>query len=157
MTKELTIEVIYNNTHGGFHKSRKAMDLYNEKMSKLDKNFKPIEQYSYDWRYIKRHDPVLIEVFNELGNEFNGGSYSNAAITNIPKKFQDSYEISEYDGLERIWINLEKYKNINIKKIIENTELNNDTKIDEIKKILLERESNNYRFHSYNPRYDFDY
>ena len=61
-----------------------------------------------------RHDPVLVDIFKKLGNRFDG-YFSKIAITKIPKKYKDYYEISEYDGV----INYTRYENDMMKKIVE--------------------------------------
>lgn len=49
-------------------------------------------------RYYERHDPVLIEVVEELGEKANG-EYTNLLIREIEG---NRYRISEYDGNE--WV-----------------------------------------------------
>lgn len=48
---------------------------------------------------VKRNDPVLIQVIEELGSEADS-EYSNLEIVEIPDDVD--FEISEYDGVERI-------------------------------------------------------
>ncbi len=109
---EETIKILINNCYGGYCISNKAFELYNNKMKIINPDFKNIEHYE-----IKRHDPVIVSVFEELGDEFNS-TYSKVKIQNIPKKYENSYDIYEYDGLENISIDENKYKIDRIKEII---------------------------------------
>jgi hypothetical protein len=52
----------------------------------------------YD-RDIPRNDPVLVQVVKELGNKASG-RFASLKIVNIPDDV--SWEIDEYDGLERV-------------------------------------------------------
>jgi len=85
---EEEIEVLYNNCYGGWRISDKAKNLY-----LLKKN---VESINY---VRKRSDPILVQIYKELGDEFDGGKYSKTGIEKIPKKYENYYYISEYDGL----------------------------------------------------------
>lgn len=146
---EPTIGVLYNNQYGGYGLSDKAIQLYNEKMSRLDPEYKPIkfgddkvdEDYSsISFLEYERHNPVLVEIYKEIGKEINDDC-SNIVIKEIPKKYKKCYTISEYDGLESICIDLQKYTVKTIKKIIKNLDMDNDTKIEEINKVFLETDN----------------
>lgn len=54
------------------------------------------------------------------------------------KNTKSYYSISGYEGPEEVVINLEKYKVDTITKIVQNLDMNSDTKIEEINKVLLE-------------------
>lgn len=130
-TKDDMFEILINKTYGSFRISKKGLDLYNEKMKKNNPDFKEIKSYFR----IKRHDPILIKVFNELQNEFND-EHSMIYIEKIQKKHINYYSIKEYDGLEWIEIDYDRYNKDQIKKIIENENINNETKIEQIYKIV---------------------
>lgn len=49
---------------------------------------------------IKRHDPILIQVIEELGKKANGGSVAQIKLVDIPDDVE--YTIEEYDGIE--WV-----------------------------------------------------
>src|ERR1700677_485691 len=62
--------------------------------------FSPDEQFVLDaGRDLKRDDPLLIKVLEEMGEKADG-SYARIHITEIPDGVD--YEIQEYDGQE--WI-----------------------------------------------------
>ena len=70
MYKEETIKVLYNTSYGELRPSNKAIELYNLRMKEIDPNFiliDNIENAIYD---ILRHDPILIQIYYEIGKEF---------------------------------------------------------------------------------------
>jgi hypothetical protein len=124
------IEILYNNRYGGWVISDKAMELY---------TLRKIKNSNYYLR--RRSDPILIQIYKELGDEFDGKKYSKTSIEKIPKKYENYYYISEYDGLEKVEIDYTKYqldnlKN-NIKEILENNSIDNNEKINQFKKMII--------------------
>ncbi len=87
-----TIPVVLNTCYGGFGLSDKGKELYKIYSNKD----KPLDEYG-----ISRHNPNLVRVVQELGTE-SYGRYAKLEIENIPIEFKDCYEITEYDGTERI-------------------------------------------------------
>lgn len=51
-------------------------------------------------RDIKRDDPILIQVIEELGSEVASGKYAKLTIIEIPDDV--NWQIAEYDGFEHI-------------------------------------------------------
>lgn len=134
---EETIEVLYNTSYGGFRVSEKVMELYNNRKKEIDSSYKPIlyiEQF-YNPNMM-RHDPILVNIFYEIGNKEFNDMYSNIKIAKIPKKYENHYTITEYDGLENIEIDINKYKVDMIKQIIKNDGIYSDEKIEKIITIL---------------------
>lgn len=62
-------------------------------------NDNSLDKHSLYESDIERHDPLLIQVIEELGKEANG-SHSKLTIVEIPEDV--NYEIEEYDGMEHI-------------------------------------------------------
>ena len=119
--EEEEIEVLLNDCYGGWQISNKAKKLYELRRTK-DSNY-----------YLRRRsDPILVQIYKELGDEFDG-KYSKTGIEKIPKKYEKYYIISEYDGLESIEIDYTKYEldhlKQKIKEILENNSIDNDEKI----------------------------
>ena len=56
---------------------------------------------------IKRHDPVLVEVVEELSDSAND-SFAHLKIIEIPDDLTD-YEIDSYDGFETLHQRVERY------------------------------------------------
>ena len=131
MIDEEVIEVLYNGCHGGWKISENAIELYKLR----NKNYNFIGLHSDD---ICRSDPIIIQIYKELGDECNT-KYSKIKIKKIPKKYEEYYYISEYDGLECIKINYNEYKLDSIynkiTEILQNTN-NNNIKIIEIEEFI---------------------
>jgi hypothetical protein len=92
---EETIEILYNSRYGGYGLSDKAMKIFEER--------KTNEDYECD-----RDTPFILQIFHELGLEFSD-KYCDIRIKKIPKKYKNCYDISEYDGKERVEIDYDKY------------------------------------------------
>jgi hypothetical protein len=138
--KEEMIRVLYCDVYGGWNLSKKAIKMYRERTGKI--NTENPEDNIY-FLYIERHDPILLEIYKELGKEFDG-KYSQSEIEEIPKKYENYYTITEYDGLETVVIDYHKYDKdmykINIETILK-SEMNNDDKIKELEKFVFEDEN----------------
>jgi hypothetical protein len=123
------IEVLYNDKYGGWGMSTKARKLYNLRKTNNSNNY-----------LSRRNDPILIQIYKELGDEFDDGKYSKTSIEKISKKYENHYYISEYDGLEKVEIDYTKYEldNLkkNIKEILENNNIDNNEKINQFKNLL---------------------
>lgn len=101
MTEE-TIDILYNSSYGGYGESEKAFELYYLRTGKKADRFLGELGDS-------RHDPIVVQIFHELGIDFNS-KYCEAQVETIPKKYEKYYTISEYDGLETVHINYSKYE-----------------------------------------------
>lgn len=80
-------KVVFNECFGGFGLSEKAHDLYKKKTGRK------LDEFT-----VKRHDPALVEVVEELGDEAND-RFSMLRIAEIKG---DLYRIDEYDGYESV-------------------------------------------------------
>ena len=86
-------KIVINKCHGGFGLSNLAMRRYAEiKYNSGDVN----TIHVYD---IRRDDPVLVQVVEELGEKSND-VYSDLKIVEIPEDVD--WYIHEYDGLEHV-------------------------------------------------------
>ena len=133
-TDEHTIGVAVNRCYGGFSLSEKAVEMLRTRLGDPK-----IKSYSFDSCYdgdygYCRHHPVLIEVINELGEEADG-SFAEIEIVYIEEKYKGFYSISEYDGMEGIKINYNKFSNHEIRKILY-SEDDDSTKIQKMKEII---------------------
>ena len=142
--KEEMIEVLYCNTYGGWSLSEKARKMYGERKGKIKReiNRENTGDTIYFRGFEKRHDPILLEIYKELGTEFDG-KYSYSEIEEIPKKYENYYTITEYDGLETVVIDYHKYDKDMYKMSIEiilKSEMNNDDKIKELEKFVFKHE-----------------
>lgn len=100
-------KVVYNSCYGGFGLSNEAKDRMVELGYELevnpDYNPKSKEWYNKTHKYdtydcdIPRHNPILVQVVEELGDKASG-EYAKLAI----KEVNGPYRIDEYDGFERV-------------------------------------------------------
>ena len=105
---EIMIKVVYNTCYGGFGLSLAAMDRLvelgvegaAEQIKLTDESFRGYTSMgnSYSIYGLKRHDPRLVQVVEELGAKANG-RYANLTIEEISG---NKYRIDEYDGLESV-------------------------------------------------------
>ena len=126
------IEILYiSGGYGGWKISDKAMELY--KLRTANNN-------NFDIYLQDRNDTILIKIYKELGNTFNDKNYGKTSIKKIPKKYEEYYYISEYEGLESVEINYTQYEldNLkkNIKKILENNNFDINEKINQFKNLI---------------------
>ena len=125
---EEEIEVLINNCYGGWSMSSKAKNLYKLRKTENSNNR-------------RRSDPILIQIYKELGDEFDSEKHSKTGIVKIPKKYEKYYIISEYDGLESVEIDYTKYELDNlkqkIKEILENNSIDNDEKINQFNQMII--------------------
>ena len=87
-------KIVYNSCYGGFGMSAQAIDRYWE----IKGEPHPDPEH---WWYgdVKRDDPVLAQVVEELGEGANS-SHAYLNIREIPEG--TLYRIEEYDGLETV-------------------------------------------------------
>ena len=127
------IQILCNGCYGGWGISDKACELY-----KLRKNDEKIKNELSIYENKIRTDPILIQIFYELGPEFND-NYSKIYIKKIPKIYEKYYDIQEYDGLESVSIDYSKYKFDNLKNKINEilqSDCNNDKKINKLQRFM---------------------
>lgn len=109
-------KIVYNNCYGGFNLSDKAMQRYCEikGIKVYPENWAGLTLYwlseptgdkvkddwreTFDSRDIPRHDPVLVQIVEELGKEANG----QCAELRIFETESNQYMIEEYDGNETV-------------------------------------------------------
>lgn len=107
-----TRKIVINSAHGGFGLTDKAIRLFLTKKkisfiessrqnSLFSREFTFFVNGKYFSEYdIKRDDPVLIEVLEELGLEQCEDSFCSLKIVEIPIDVE--WQICEYDGSE--WV-----------------------------------------------------
>lgn len=113
-----TVRVIINKSYGGFCVSQKAIKEYNSQMKKINPQHTDVSQYAYE---ISRYDPILVSIVEKMGKKANG-DYSELEIVDIPKEYIHFMTIHEYDGVETIKVDFEKYRIAKIREIINSTD-----------------------------------
>lgn len=127
--KEGFMAILYNATYGGWSPSKQVVELYNTRMSQnppsaprsedlvvggfpppdqIDPSFVPIGD-AFDILCLERHDPLLIEIYQELGDAFDESKVSKTKVAIISDKYKDFYVIREYDGFESVAIDKTRY------------------------------------------------
>jgi len=124
-------EVVYNKKYGGFGLSQKGLEKYN----KIKKERYPeSETVIYDF-YIKRDDPILVELVKENPDELSD-KYSKLFIKSFPVKYKNYLIWDDYDGVESVMVDYKRYVLDSIKKIVdEDDEEDQDEEDEKIKKI----------------------
>ena len=94
------MKVAHNICYGGFSLSDKAVSMLNDMKGLKGKD--KLSNYSYGYpdnsKGLYRHDPDLIKVIEQLGEEANG-RHSRIQIREIQGV---RYIIDEYDGIETV-------------------------------------------------------
>jgi hypothetical protein len=107
------MKIVINKKHGDFLPSKEAVLLYGDKkglkiIAKQDEVIKTITHYFLnevknenlfaEWE-IKRNDPVLVEVVEQLGDLANS-CYTKLKIVEVPDDVK--WYIHDYDGVEEV-------------------------------------------------------
>jgi hypothetical protein len=107
------MKVVINNQYGGYSLSTEILKMYLERSNipytigyqsgdYFDHDCIVVDDHHFHHDYIKRHDPVLIEILEEVG-------YINKGLQIVFVPDFAEYSIGEYDGqewLENTWINV---------------------------------------------------
>lgn len=138
---EPTFSVLYNDSRI-FQMSEEATQRYNYKMGE--------REYWYEAKSadilseeVCRHDPLLIQIYHELkenfdfANEENDTKIQYTKVKQIPQKYNQYYSIRKYgDGSESVVIDSSQYRTDQIMKnarIILHQDICNDHKVAELK------------------------
>jgi len=120
MSDEETVGVLYNTCYGGFNMSRKAVELINKKYQEIGKQ--PINSYDY----VSRTDPVILEIYEQLGSDNFSGINSKIHIEYIKKRYINFIKIDEYDGMESVIIDYSSSVITQIDKILNSTQTDSE-------------------------------
>ena len=118
-----------NRCYGGFQLSREACNLYLNAVGYVFNKH-------YVTREIKRHDAIMVQIVKELGKRANT-KYSEIDFSVIHPKYENFYDVEEYDGMENIVVHYEAYKLHQIQQIIKNN-INDADSISKIQVVLDE-------------------
>lgn len=122
-----TIDVLYNNCYGGYRVSDEAKKLYKE--------YTDNDYHKLNYERKERHCPYVIKVFETLGSEKFGGSYSQIKSYKMPIYMEYYYSIHEYDGMEGVEIQGEWFKYDMIQFVIK-SEMSDTQKVEIVKMII---------------------
>lgn len=108
------MKVVINNEYGGYHLSDAVLKMYLERTNTpyttsfcqpedyINYHGIIVDDHPFHHDYIQRHDPVLIEILEEVG-------YINKGLQIVIIPDFAKYSIGEYDGwewIESTWINV---------------------------------------------------
>lgn len=93
----MTYKVAYNACFGGFSLSKKAVQRAKQLLGTNEKWGEVDDDYGFVYG-IERHDPLLIQVIEEMGEEASG----SCAKVRIAEIETNTYRIDEYDGMESV-------------------------------------------------------
>jgi len=86
---------------------------------------------------IDRDDPILIHLVETMGSEIND-DYSRLKIKEFPMKYKLFLKWTEYDGLEAVCIDYDRYLISNVQSVIGNSSISSDEKIERIRELYNE-------------------
>ena len=124
------VNVMYNTCYGGFSLSKAAVNEYKRKC--------PEAQDVSSYR-ILRHDPVMVGIVQRMG-ELANGRCAKVELCKIPVQYVDYYEIEEYDGMEHVEIQYDRFKLDAVKLVLKDEGLNESEKLSRISAVLKEDE-----------------
>ena len=117
---------MYNTWYGGFSLSEAAMAEYKRRCP---------EALEVNARNVERHDPVMVQIVQEMGERANG-AYANIKLEKIPVEYLNNYEIGQYDGLEEVQIQYDKYQLDAIRGILKDRALSKSDKLARIAAVM---------------------
>ena len=120
MSEEETVGVLYNTCYGGFNMSRQAVELINRRYQEIGKP--PINSYDY----INRSDPIILQVYEEIGSNNFSGINSKIEIEYIKRRYINFIKIDEYDGMESVIIDYSSSVITQIDKILNSTQTDSE-------------------------------
>ena len=148
-----TVEILVNRCFGGFGLSRLALEKMNKRMRKwrqfmimirecvpdslIGEEVLPLDLFKLilNLQHDERTDPVAIQIVKEMGEKANG-LFSRIEIAEFPRKYENYYTVSDYDGKETIYVAKREYQLNLIKTIIIDQSTSSDEKIDEIRRLF---------------------
>ena len=91
-------QIVINTCYGGFGLSPEAVSMYEEFTKDVPKN----KHWCAD-EDIRRDDPILIRIIQELGLQQAAGQHAKLQIIEIPDDVpENGWIIQDYDGIE--WV-----------------------------------------------------
>lgn len=109
------------------------MALYNEVIQSFDESH---EKIKIDFG-INRDDPVLVEIYNDIGSAEFSGNHAKINSVKIPKKYKDYWYLRNYNGKECVCINYDGFLLDRVRNIVNNKQYCEE-QINSIKRLLNE-------------------
>ena len=122
----MTCFIMYNTCYGGFSVSNSAIEEYRRQCPEAQE----VSCYS-----VERHDPVMVGIVQKMGERANG-QCAKINLKEIPAEYLGHYEIGEYDSMEHVIIQYDKFQLDSIKSILRDQGLNKTDKLSRIAAVL---------------------
>jgi hypothetical protein len=120
------VYVMYNTCYGGFSLSDAAVDEFRRRCP---------EALEVNARNVERHDPVMVQIVREMGAKANG-MCAKIELKRIPAEYQNHYKIGEYDGLEGVQLQYNKYRVDAVREILKDRALSKSDKLARIAAVM---------------------
>jgi hypothetical protein len=106
MSKPLAIRnVLINKCYGGFEFSKTFLETYRERAK--ERSVEPVLKEGHYYFPVKvRADPLILEVFEELGSKKSSGGFAKLDTKEVLESELDYVEIEENDGYEHLRVNV---------------------------------------------------
>jgi len=121
-SRKKMIPIMYNTCYGGFSLSEAAITEYNRRKSPDTPRLDAMG------RDIDRTDPLMIQIFREIGKQANG-MCADIRLDHIPPQYKNNYYIQEYDGTETVRIDYKGYLLDEIQKIMRDPSISSEDKV----------------------------
>ncbi len=95
---------LYNACYGGFGFSKTFIERLNERRAQA--GLEPVADHyaPYASNVKGRTDPMVVQLFEEMGSKASSDSYGRIHIRKFPRRFLDYMDTSEYDGKETVYL-----------------------------------------------------
>lgn len=142
-------KILINTCYGGFGFSKQFLETYELKAAERGVE-SLLNSNRYTWDTVKvRSDPLIIEVFEELGSQASSDRFANLKTREILESDLEFVEIEEYDGLESLRINRAKFYETTLLTFL--AEHKNDTLVDitELRNNVAQKEAEHKAYLTY--------
>lgn len=131
---EIEIEYLTNYEYGRYEISTEAYELYKSRFATAYPTEQFPSKYDIETDVKYRMDPILIQIYHELGEQFNGRK-NGIICEKIPKKYKDFAFIRNNEGYEMVTYDYKSHILQHIKYIVSNPELSDSEKVSKIQTI----------------------
>ena len=96
-----------------------------------------------------RSDPLILEVFEDLGSEVSSGPFSELCVQEVLESDIKYVDIREYDGMEHLSNDTEKYYKDIFFQFLEKHKGDTNVDITDIKQVVSRKEAERKAFNDY--------
>ncbi len=141
-------KVLINRCYGGFEFSKTFLETYREKAK--ERGVEPVLKEGHYYFPVKvRSDPLIIEVFEELGSKKSSGGFAKLDTKEVLASELDYVEIEEEDGYEHLRVNVGNIYRDMLFKFLEKHKDDTMVDITDLRKKVSDREAEIKAFLTY--------